>query len=43
MGGVPSGLVEDNDGMSAGGDLRADFREMQVHGLGVGVGENQGC
>jgi hypothetical protein len=28
--------------MGAVGDLRADFREVQVHGLGVGVGENQG-
>ena len=28
MGGMPSGLVEDNDGMGAVGDLRADFREM---------------
>ena len=28
VGGMPSGLVEDNDGMGAVGDLRADFREM---------------
>ena len=42
MGGMPSGLVEDNNGMGAVGDLRADFRKMQAHGLGVGVGQNQG-
>ncbi len=28
--------------MGAFGDLRADFRKMQAHGLGVGVGQNQG-
>jgi hypothetical protein len=39
---VPSGLVEDDDGMGAVSDLRADFREMQAHGLSIGVRENQG-
>ena len=42
VGGMPSGLVEDDDGMGAFGDLGADFRKMQAHGLGVGVGQNQG-
>ena len=28
VGGMPSGLVEDNDGLVAVGDLHADFREM---------------
>ena len=28
VGGMPACLVEDNDGMGAFGDLRADFREM---------------
>ena len=28
MGGMPSGLVEDNDGMDAVGDLGADFLKM---------------
>ena len=42
VGGMPPGLVEDDDGMGAVGDLGADFREVKVHGFGVGVGKNQG-
>ena len=42
MGDMPPGAIEDNDGMGAEGDLRADFSEMQGHGFGIGMGENQG-
>ena len=34
MGGMPSGLVEDNNSMGAVGDLRADFRKMAGSWLG---------
>ncbi len=41
MGGMPPCLIEDDDGMSANRDLDTDFVEMQVHGFGIGIGENQ--
>ena len=41
MGGMPSCLIEDDDGMGAGRDLGADFVEMQVHGFGVGMRKDQ--
>lgn len=41
MGGMPPCTIEDDDGMSAGRDLRTDFGEMQGHGFGIGMGENQ--
>ena len=39
---VPAGLVEDNNGMSAGADFARDLGEMQVHGLGVAGRQDQG-
>ena len=40
---MPSGLIEDNNSVGAFGDLGADFGEVQGHGFGIGMGENQGC
>ena len=42
IGGVPSGLVEQDDGMSAGGDHAGDFLEMGLHGMGIGAGHDEG-
>src|SRR5208283_132964 len=39
---MPPGSVADQHGMSSRGDLDADFFEMFVHGLGVGVGHDHG-
>ena len=39
---MPSGLIEDQDGVRAGGDSAADLVKMQLHGLGVGVRQHQG-
>src|SRR5579859_1868322 len=39
---MPSGPVEEDHGVGAGGDLAADLLQMQVHGPGVGVGQNPG-
>src|SRR6266568_5676273 len=32
---VPAGLIEDENGMRAGGDLRGDLLEMKLHGFAV--------
>jgi len=32
---VPSGLIEDENGMSAGRNFRRDLVEMKLHGFGV--------
>jgi hypothetical protein len=40
-GGVPSGLVDDEDGMGAGIDGGADLGQMGVHRLGVAPGPDQ--
>ena len=40
-GGVPSGPVEQQNGVSAFGDMARDFIEMKLHHLGVGVGQRQ--
>lgn len=42
MGGVPAGLIHDNDGVAAWGNLAADFGEMQVHSLVVGARHHEG-
>ena len=42
MGDMPSGAIEDDDGMGARCDLGADFGEMPRHGIGVGLGQHQG-
>ncbi len=38
---MPSGLIENEDSVRAGGDIAADLVKMQLHGLGVGVGHHQ--
>ena len=39
---MPSGLVDDQNGMCAGTDLGRDFVEMPLHGLGVAAWQNEG-
>jgi len=39
---MPSGLIENEDSVRAGGDIAADLVKMQLRGLGVGVGHHQG-
>ena len=38
---VPAGLIEDDDGVGAGGNLGGDLVEMKLHGLAVAEGKNQ--
>ena len=38
---VPTGAVEDEDGVRAGGDLGGDLVEVELHHLGVGEGQRQ--
>ncbi len=38
---MPSGAVEQQDGVGALGDVARDFLEMELHGLGVGEGQRQ--
>jgi hypothetical protein len=38
--GVPSRLIEDQDGMGAGGDMEGDLCEMHPHGLTVAAGHD---
>ena len=40
---MPSGAVEQQDGMSAHGDVARDFLEMELHRLGVGMGQGERC
>ena len=42
VGGVPAGLIEDDDGMGIGRDVGRDLGEVQVHGRGVDVRKDQG-
>ena len=37
---VPSGLIEQEDGVCARGDVEGDFLEMHVHGLTVAPGHD---
>jgi len=39
---MPAGAVADQDGMGAGRNLGADFLQMRVHRLSVGVGHDHG-
>ena len=39
--GVPAGLIENQDGVGAGGDLSCDLIEVELHGRGVAVGQDQ--
>jgi hypothetical protein len=38
---MPSGLVDDEHGGLAGGQLGGDFGEVQVHRLGVAGGQDE--
>ena len=38
---VPAGLIEDDDGVGAGGNLGGDLVEMKLHGFAVAEGKNQ--
>ena len=40
---VPACAIQDDDGMGARGDVATDLGEMQVHRLGVGIGQDKGC
>src|SRR3981081_1042606 len=42
FGAVPSSLIENENGVCAGGDFRCDFVEMELHGLGVASGQHEG-
>jgi hypothetical protein len=42
FGAVPSSLIENENGVCAGGDFRCDFVEMELHGLGVASGHHEG-
>src|SRR6266480_1335246 len=39
---MPSGLVEDENGVGAGSDLGGDLIEMKLHGLGVASRQYEG-
>lgn len=38
---MPSGTIQDDDGMSARCDLRADLRQVQVHCVGIDMRQDQ--
>ena len=40
--GMPSGLIDKEDGVGAWFHLGRDFIQMPLHGLGVAVGQNEG-
>ncbi len=40
---VPSGLIEDDEGVGAWADLGGDLLEMPLHGLAVAARQHQGC
>ena len=39
---MPSGLIDNDDGMRSGRDGGGDLLEMQRHGGGIAFGQNQG-
>jgi hypothetical protein len=39
---MPTGAIQQHDGVCARCDVAADLVQMQVHGLGIGVGQDQG-
>ena len=41
VGHVPAGLVDHQHGMGAGRDMPGDFRQMQVHRVGVAFGQDE--
>jgi hypothetical protein len=38
---MPTGLIEDDQGVGAGGNLGGDLVEIKLHGLAVAEGKNQ--
>ena len=42
LGEMPSGLIEDQDGMSTGSDLAGDFIDVELHGARVAGRKNNG-
>ena len=42
VGGVPSGLIEDDEAVGPGADLRRDLLEMPLHGLAVASRQHEG-
>ena len=40
---VPTGLIDEEHGVGSWCDHLGDFREMQVHCLGIASGQDQGC
>ena len=39
---MPSGPVEQQDGVGALGDIARDFVEVKLHHVGVGIGQREG-
>jgi len=39
---VPAGPIHDDNGVTAGGDVAADFREVAAHGVVVGARHDKG-
>ena len=42
FGAMPAGLIEDENGVGAGGDLGGDLVEMKLHGFGVAGRQHEG-
>ena len=42
-GGVPSGTVHQQHGLSARGDVTGYLVEMKLHGRGIGLRQGEGC
>ena len=40
---MPSGLIEDENGVSIGSDFGCDFVEVELHGLGIAGRQHEGC
>ena len=40
---MPAGLINEQRGVRARGDLSGDFGQMQVHRFGVASGQDEGC
>ena len=41
-GAMPSGLIQEENGVGAGGDLGGDLVEMKLHGFGVAGRQHEG-
>jgi len=39
---MPSGLVEDENGVSAGINFGSDFVDVQLHGFSIAEGQDEG-